>query len=72
MNQAAAIAPPSSRPGYGAPAQALLLGAAVAALTALALEAWLRVPVRPLLDGYLQAVLGRSASLAAALRKLSL
>lgn len=57
MNQAAAIAPPSSRPGYGAPAQAPLLGAAVAALTALALEAWLHVPVRPLLDGYLQAAL---------------
>lgn len=63
MNQAAAIAPPSSRPGYGAPAQAPLLGAAVAALTALALEAWLHVPVRPLLDGYLQAALRGVVSL---------
>lgn len=71
MNQAAALTPPSPHPGCRAAAQATLLGGTVTALTVLALEAWLRVPVRPLLDGYLQAVLGRSASLVAALRKLS-
>lgn len=71
MKQAAALTPFSPRSSCRGVTQATLLVGTVAAFTVLALEAWLRVPVRPLLDGYLQAVLGRSASLAAALRKLS-
>lgn len=52
--------------------QARFLGAAAFAIAISAFEAWLRVPIQPVLDGYLQEILGRAASLSAALRKLSL
>jgi len=45
-----------------------LLGAALLGLAVAALEAWLRVPVRPLLDGYLHAAQARASTL---LRELS-
>ena len=38
-------------------------GAALLGLAVVALEAWLRVPVRPLLDGYLQEAQGRVVAL---------
>ena len=38
-------------------------GAAALGLAVVALEAWLRVPVRPLLDGYLQEAQARVAAL---------
>jgi len=41
---------------------ARVLGAAVLGLAVVALEAWLRVPVRPLLDGYLQEAQARVAA----------
>jgi hypothetical protein len=45
----------------------VMFAAAVAAL-----EAWLRAPVQPILDGYLRAVLPRASSIAAVIfRKLS-
>jgi hypothetical protein len=37
-------------------------GAALLGLAIVALEAWLRVPVRPLFDGYLQEAQSRVAS----------
>ena len=37
-------------------------GAALFGLAVITLEAWLRVPVRPLFDGYLQEVQGRAAA----------
>ncbi|CAM4167244.1 hypothetical protein [Roseateles saccharophilus] len=52
--------------------QARFLGAAAFAIAMSAFEAWLRVPIQPVLDGYLQEILGRTTSLVAALRKLSL
>jgi hypothetical protein len=45
------------------------LGAAAFTVAVGALEAWLRVPVRPLLDGYLQAALLRAASIATAVSR---
>ena len=39
-----------------------LLGAALLGLAVVALEAWLRVPVRPLFDGYLQAAQMRAST----------
>ncbi|MEP6502048.1 MAG: hypothetical protein ABJD97_01855 [Betaproteobacteria bacterium] len=39
-----------------------LAGAALLAAAVAALEAWLRVPVQPLIDGYAQAALARLAS----------
>lgn len=41
-------------------------GAGAFSLTVAALEAWLRVPVRPVLDGYLHAALSQVSSIAAA------
>ena len=38
------------------------VGAAALGLAVVALEAWLRVPVRPLLDGYLQEAQARVAA----------
>ncbi len=40
-----------------------LAGAAVLGLAIVALEAWLRVPVRPLFDGYAQELQSRVAAL---------
>jgi len=48
-----------------------LIGAWMFAIAVEALETWLRVPVRPLLDGYLQAALSRASSLVAVLRNSS-
>jgi len=42
------------------------VGAAAFTVAVVALEAWLRIPLRPVLDGYLQAALSRAASIAAA------
>ncbi len=47
---------------------ARLAGAALLGLAVVALEAWLRVPVRPLFDGYLQEAQARVGAL---LRHLS-
>lgn len=44
-----------------------LVGAAVFALAIAALEAWLRVPVQPVLERYLQVTLSRAASIADAI-----
>ena len=44
-----------------------LVGAAVFALAVAALEAWLRVPVQPVLERCLQSTLSRAASIAAAI-----
>jgi hypothetical protein len=41
---------------------ARLAGVALAGLAIVALEAWLRVPVRPLMDGTLQDLQGRAAA----------
>jgi len=41
---------------------ARVVGAAALGLAVVALEAWLRVPVRPLLDGYLQEAQARVAA----------
>jgi len=41
---------------------ARLAGVALAGLAVVALEAWLRVPVRPLLDGYAQELQARVAA----------
>ena len=45
-----------------------VLGAALLGLAVMALEAWLRFPVQPLLDGYLEMAQSRAA---AVLRHLS-
>lgn len=45
-----------------------MAGAAVLGLVIVALEAWLRVPVRPLFDGYFQ---DGQARIAAVVRQLS-
>ena len=42
---------------------ARVAGAALPGLAVVALEAWLRVPVRPLLDGYLQETQARVVAL---------
>ena len=47
---------------------ARLAGAALLGLAIVALEAWLRVPVRPLFDGYMQDAQARVAAL---IRQLS-
>ena len=47
---------------------ARVLGATLLGLAVVGLEAWLRVPVQPLLDGYLQMAQSRAA---AVLRRLS-
>jgi hypothetical protein len=47
---------------------ARVLGATLLGLAVVALEAWLRVPVQPLLDGYLQMAQSRAT---AVLRQLS-
>lgn len=52
--------------------QARFLVATAFAIAISAFEAWLRVPIQPVLDGYLHAAIGRSASLVAALRKSSI
>lgn len=39
-----------------------LAGVALAGLAVVALEAWLRVPVRPLFDGYVQELQARVAA----------
>ena len=39
-----------------------LAGAALLGLAIVALEAWLRVPVRPLFDGWLQDIQARAAA----------
>ena len=41
---------------------ARLAGVALAGLAVVALEAWLRVPVRPLFDGYVQELQARVAA----------
>ncbi len=41
---------------------ARVAGAALFGLAIVALEAWLRVPVRPLFDGYVQDVQSRAAA----------
>ncbi|HEX4511486.1 MAG TPA: hypothetical protein VH328_15470 [Burkholderiaceae bacterium] len=41
---------------------ARLVGAAALGLAVVALESWLRVPVRPLFDGYLQEAQARVAA----------
>jgi hypothetical protein len=41
---------------------ARVAGIALAGLAIVALEAWLRVPVRPLFDGYVQDVQARAAA----------
>ena len=41
---------------------ARVAGAALAGLSIVALEAWLRVPVRPLIDATLQELRGRAAA----------
>jgi hypothetical protein len=41
-------------------------GAALFAITVAALEAWLRVPVAPVLDSYLHEALSRASSIATA------
>ena len=41
---------------------ARLAGAALLGLAVVALEAWLRVPLRPLFDGYLQEAQARAAA----------
>jgi len=38
------------------------IGAALLGLAVVALEAWLRVPVRPLFDGYLQEAQARAST----------
>ena len=55
-------------PHRDCPAGALAMRAGeVAVDTAIsALEAWLQAPVRPILDGYLSAVLSRASSVSAA------
>jgi hypothetical protein len=47
---------------------ARVLGATLVGLAVVALEAWLRVPVQPLLDGYLHMAQSRAA---AVVRRLS-
>ena len=42
---------------------ARVAGAALLGLAIVALEAWLRVPVRPLLDGYMQDVQARAVAI---------
>ena len=42
---------------------ARLAGVALAGLAVVALEAWLRVPVRPLFDGYVQELQARVAAI---------
>ena len=42
-----------------------LIGASVFGISVIVLEFWLRVPIRPVLDCYLQTVLERASSIAA-------
>lgn len=42
------------------------IGLALFALSLAALESWLRLPIRPLFDGYLQSSMSRISSVAAA------
>ena len=57
-----------SNPALSLPADCSLVlstrvaGAALLGLAVVALEAWLRVPVRPLFDGYLQQAQARVAT----------
>lgn len=71
MNQPATTALPlPSRSDCELAVLASRAGAGAFSFTVAALEAWLRVPVRPVLDGYLHAALSRVSSIAAAaLRK---
>jgi len=74
MNQAATIDQPL--PLHADCEAVVLAGRAAAAMFAIAvaaLEAWLRIPVAPLLDSYLRAALSRAPSIASAVfRKPSL
>lgn len=47
-------------------AEAVRLGAFMFGLLVVALESWLRMPIRPLFDGYAQSVASRVSSMAAA------
>jgi hypothetical protein len=44
-------------------AEAARLGAVLFGLLVVALESWLRMPIRPLFDGYAQSVMSRMSSL---------
>jgi hypothetical protein len=72
MHHAAAIAQLAPLRDCPLKAQAGFIGAAAFAIAVSVCENWLRVPIQPVLDGYLQHIVGRAVALAAALRKFSL